>query len=404
MKIVHTADWHIGKILHNQDLHEDILLFFDWLLDYIKTENVDILMVSGDIFDLANPANRDIKSYYQMLYKLSLTNTKIIITGGNHDSVSHLDAPSHLLDVLNIVVIGGGRDDRNDMIVPCVDKDGEVVCVILAVPFLRDKDLRPTMKASEMNTKSEVISEAIKKYYDELVELTVSKYGPEIPIIAMGHLFMQGAITSESEREIHVGSLEGLQSDIIHPDIDYMALGHIHKPQTIGDKAHIRYCGSPVFLDFSEREYEKRIIVLEIENQNIKNIKPVPIPKSRELRKIVGTLSEVEMAISSYQNQNHLPAFLEVEVREEKKDIIKIQALDDLISKSVGLDYKILKHRITFLENRTSINILQDESKTIQELSPLEVFKLKLSENTDNESINDDLIEIFTHLLEEIND
>lgn len=404
MKIVHTADWHIGKILHNQDLHDDIHLFFDWLLDYIKTENVDILLVSGDIFDLANPANRDIKSYYHMLYKLSLTNTKIIITGGNHDSVSHLDAPSHLLDVLNIVVIGGGRDDRNDMIVPCVDKDGQVACVILAVPFLRDKDLRPTMKASEMNTKSEVISEAIKKYYDELVELTVSKYGPEIPIIAMGHLFMQGAITSESEREIHVGNLEGLQSDIIHADIDYMALGHIHKPQTIGDKAHIRYCGSPVFLDFSEREYEKRIIVLEIENQNIKNIKPVTIPKSREFRKIVGTLIEVEMAISSYQNQNQLPAFLEVEVIEEKKDILKIQALDDLISKAVGLDYKILKHRITFLENRTSINILQDESKTIQELSPLEVFKLKLSENTDNESINADLIEIFTHLLEEIND
>jgi DNA repair protein SbcD/Mre11 len=404
MKIVQTADWHIGKILHNQDLHDDIHLFFDWLLDYIKTENVDILMVSGDIFDLANPANRDIKSYYQMLYKLSLTNTKIIITGGNHDSVSHLDAPSHLLDVLNIVVIGGGRDDRNEMVLPCVNESGQVACVILAVPFLRDKDLRPTIKASEMNTKSEVISEAIKKYYDELVELAVSNYGTEIPIIAMGHLFMQGAITSDSERDIHVGNLEGLQSNIIHPDIDYMALGHIHKPQTIGDKAHIRYCGSPIFLDFSEREYEKRIIVIEIENQNIKNIKPVTIPKSRELRKIVGTLSEVEMAISSYQNQFPLPSFLEIEVIEEKKDILKIQALDDLISKTAGLDYKILKHRITFLENRTSISILQDESKTIQELSPLEVFKLKLSENTDNESINADLMEIFTHLLEEIND
>lgn len=404
MKIVHTADWHIGKILHNQDLHEDIHLFFDWLLEFIKEENIDILIVSGDIFDLANPANRDIKSYYQMLYKLSLTKTKIIITGGNHDSVSHLDAPSHLLDVLNIVVIGGGREDRNDMIIPCFDNTGQLECVILAVPFLRDKDLRPTIKASEMNTKSDAISEAIKKYYDELVELINHKYGSEIPIIAMGHLFMHGAITSDSEREIHVGNLEGLQSDIIHPDIDYMALGHIHKPQTIGAKANIRYCGSPVFLDFSEREYEKRIIVLELENQKITNIKPVAIPKSRELRKIAGTLSEVESALSSYRNEYPLTAFLEIEVIEEKKDILKIQALDNLISGIVGEEFKILKHRISFLENRIITSTLQDETKTIQELSPLEVFKLKLTEYTENETINDDLIYIYMQLLEEIND
>lgn len=404
MKIVHTADWHIGKILHNHDLHEDIQLFFDWLLTYIIDENIDVLLVSGDIFDLANPANRDLKAYYQMLYKLSLTNTKIIITGGNHDSVSHLDAPSHLLDVLNIVVIGGGRDERNDMIVPCVDESGQVACVILAVPFLRDKDLRQTIKASEMSTKSDVISEAIKKYYDELVDFTKTKYGNEIPIIAMGHLFMQGALTSESEREIHVGNLEGLQSSIIHPDISYMALGHIHKPQTIGQKSNIRYCGSPVFLDFSEREYDKRIIALEVEGQEISTIKHVAIPKSRELKKIVGTLSEVEMAISSYQNHYPLPAFLEIEAIEEKKDILKVQALDNLISNLECVNFKVLKHRISFLDNRTPISILQDESKTIQELAPLDVFKLKIAENTDNESLKDDLIDLYMQLLEEIND
>ncbi|HMR88814.1 MAG TPA: exonuclease SbcCD subunit D C-terminal domain-containing protein [Saprospiraceae bacterium] len=404
MKIVHTADWHIGKILHNQDLHEDIHLFFDWLLQYIKEENIDVLLVSGDIFDLANPANRDIRSYYQMLYKLSMTKTKIIITGGNHDSVSHLDAPSHLLDVLDIVVIGGGRDDRNDMIIPCSDNTGQLECVVLAVPFLRDKELRPTIKASEMNTKSEAISEAIKKYYDELVELTIQKYGTNIPIIAMGHLFMQGSITSDSEREIHVGNLEGLQSDVIHPKIDYMALGHIHKPQTIGNKPNIRYCGSPVFLDFSERDYEKRIIVLDIEDQKTKSIKPINIPKSRELKKITGTLSEVEIALSSYHNEYQLPSFLEVEVVEDKKDYFKIQALDELVSKVNNDNFKILKQRISFLDNEKTAHNLRDESKTIQELTPLEVFKLKLSGYHDGEIAHDDLIEIYMQLLEEIND
>lgn len=404
MKIVHTADWHIGKILHNQDLNVDIHLFFDWLITYIKDENIDILLVSGDIFDLANPSNRDIKAYYKMLYRLSLTDTKIIITGGNHDSVSHLDAPSNLLDVLNIVVIGGGREDQKDMIVPCKDKDGNIVCVVLAVPFLRDKDLRPTMKASEMTNKSQLISDAIKKYYDDLVTMTITKYGRDMPIIAMGHLYMQGSITSDSEREIHVGNLEGLHIDIIHPDIDYMALGHIHKPQTIGERAHIRYCGSPIFLDFSERDYDKRIIIIEIEDRKINTIKPVTIPKSRELKKITGTLSDVEMALSAYKNEYALTSFLEVEVIEEKKDFMKLQLLDDIVSNSLNDNFKILKHRITFLENPTASGIMHDESKTIQELSPLEVFRLKLTENTDNEVLNEDLIEIYMQLLEEIND
>jgi len=404
MKIVHTADWHIGKILHNQDLNVDIHLFFDWLITYIKDENIDILLVSGDIFDLANPSNRDIKAYYKMLYRLSLTDTKIIITGGNHDSVSHLDAPSNLLDVLNIVVIGGGREDQKDMIVPCKDKDGNIVCVVLAVPFLRDKDLRPTMKASEMTNKSQLISDAIKKYYDDLVTMTITKYGRDMPIIATGHLYMQGSITSDSEREIHVGNLEGLHIDIIHPDIDYMALGHIHKPQTIGERAHIRYCGSPIFLDFSERDYDKRIIIIEIEDRKINTIKPVTIPKSRELKKITGTLSDVEMALSAYKNEYALTSFLEVEVIEEKKDFMKLQLLDDIVSNSLNDNFKILKHRITFLENPTASGIMHDESKTIQELSPLEVFRLKLTENTDNEVLNEDLIEIYMQLLEEIND
>ena len=111
MKILHTADWHIGKILHRQSLYDDISYFFDWLVQRITDEKIDLLLVSGDIFDLANPSNMDTKLYYQTLYRLSKTNVKVIITGGNHDSISLLDAPSSLLDVLDITVVGGAKDD-----------------------------------------------------------------------------------------------------------------------------------------------------------------------------------------------------------------------------------------------------------------------------------------------------
>ncbi|MBK7699699.1 MAG: exonuclease subunit SbcD [Saprospiraceae bacterium] len=135
IKILHTADWHLGKMLYKYALNEDIILFFDWLEAYIITEKIDVLLVSGDIFDLANPASRDIKLYYNFLHRLTLTGVKTIITGGNHDSVSLLNAPATLLTSLNISVIGGVPEDFYNQLIPIENKNKETVAVVLAVPF-----------------------------------------------------------------------------------------------------------------------------------------------------------------------------------------------------------------------------------------------------------------------------
>ena len=404
MKILHTADWHIGKILHRQSLYDDISYFFDWMVQRITDEKIDLLLVSGDIFDLANPSNMDTKLYYQTLYRLSKTNVKVIITGGNHDSISLLDAPSSLLDVLDITVVGGAKDDIHHEIIPITGNHGEVECIVLAVPFLRDKDLRQSMQASEMADKSSFISEAIKQHYDKLVEMTVEKFGHSAPIIAMGHLYMQGSITSDSEREIHIGNLEGLDSKIIHPEIDYMALGHIHKPQKIGNKNNIRYSGSPVFLDFSERNYDKMVIEIEIEANEIKSITSVAIPKSREILKFTGDLNSVKNMLMEYQNKYPLTAFIEIEIQENEFDVLKIQAMEDMIDSIKSEEFKILKNRIFFDQTPDSMKVILNESRTIQDLSPLDIFRQKLSENNLNELEMKELTEIYVSLLEEIQD
>ena len=404
MKILHTADWHIGKILHRQSLYDDISYFFDWLVQRITDEKIDLLLVSGDIFDLANPSNMDTKLYYQTLYRLSKTNVKVIITGGNHDSISLLDAPSSLLDVLDITVVGGAKDDIHNEIIPITGNHGEVECIVLAVPFLRDKDLRQSMQASEMADKSSFISEAIKQHYDKLVEMTVEKFGHSAPIIAMGHLYMQGSITSDSEREIHIGNLEGLDSKIIHPEIDYMALGHIHKPQKIGNKNNIRYSGSPVFLDFSERNYDKMVIEIEIEANEIKSITSVAIPKSREILKFTGDLTSVKNMLMVYQNKYPLTAFIEIEIQENEFDVLKIQAMEDMIDSIKSEEFKILKNRIFFDQTPDSMKVILNESRTIQELTPMDIFRQKLSENNLNELEMKELTEIYVSLLEEIQD
>ncbi|MGB4839285.1 MAG: exonuclease subunit SbcD [Saprospiraceae bacterium] len=403
MKIIHTADWHIGKVLHRQDLHEDITLFFDWLILFIKTENIDLLLISGDIFDLTNPSNRDLATYYKMLYRLSQTETKVIITGGNHDSISLLDAPSVLLDVLNITIIGGAKSNAEEEVIPYIDPKGVMQCVVLAVPFLRDKDLRLSLPVGEMNDKALHTEQAIKSHYDNLIDICTQKYQPMVPIIAMGHFYMKGAITSDSERDIHIGNLSGLDSNIIHHSIDYFALGHIHKPQKINNKENIRYCGSPLFLDFSERDYAKKIILLEINAQKITDIKSVPIPKFRDVIKLAGTLDEIKIKLSMYKNIYPLPAFLELEVIENVFDILKIQQLEDLKAESVSPDYRILKSRISFTKDIESEKITNSYSKSISELSPMDVFRKKLTESAVVEPSFSDLSEIYHLLLEELN-
>ncbi|MBK9733516.1 MAG: exonuclease SbcCD subunit D C-terminal domain-containing protein [Saprospiraceae bacterium] len=404
MKIIHTADWHIGKILHKHELTEDIKLFFDWLVNYLIVEDIDVLLVSGDIFDLANPSNQDAKLYYDMLFRLSKTKTKVIITGGNHDSVSLLDAPSHLLDTLNIKVIGGCRENIQDEIVPIYDLNGKLVCVILAVPFLRDRDLRASMQASESQDKSEIMSLAIKYHYDTLVEMSHNIYGEHIPIIAMGHLYMKGSITSDSERDIHIGNLQGLESKIIHPDIMYMALGHIHKPQRINNLDHIRYSGSAVFLDFSERDYSKMVIRIDITKHKIDKISPVMIPKSREIIKISGNLESVLQDLSSYEKQLPLKTLIEIEVLEPIFDPIKIQVLEDLVSTQNNEKYKILKSRILFTSKFDTDHNLAENIITINELDPLDIFDQKLNENNITVGEKQRLREAYIVMMEEINE
>ena len=141
MKILHTSDWHIGKQLHKFDLSEDLDLFFEWLIAYIKNESIDVLLVSGDIFDQANPSQAAYKQYYDVLKQLINLDCKIILTGGNHDSASVLNAPAELLKAFDISVIGGSTDDIADMFIEIERKNEKLV--VAAIPFLKHRASRP---------------------------------------------------------------------------------------------------------------------------------------------------------------------------------------------------------------------------------------------------------------------
>jgi len=137
MKLLVTADWHIGKKLHNEDLREDILMFFDWLLDTIERERIKYLLVAGDIFDNNNPSNDSVRTYYNFLIQLSQLDCKAIIIAGNHDSPSFIDAPKELLAGLNITVLGlfPGIQDVEQIFIPICNEEKEMVAVVASYPF-----------------------------------------------------------------------------------------------------------------------------------------------------------------------------------------------------------------------------------------------------------------------------
>lgn len=405
MKIIHTADWHIGKVLHRQDLVEEIQLFFDWLVSLIKEENIDILLVSGDVFDLANPSNRDVALYYQTLLRLSEMKIKVVITGGNHDSISLLEAPAGLLNTLNIHVIGGAKAELSEEIIPCFNADGSVGCIILAVPFLRDKDVRASLPADEMVERSKATEAGIKAHYQALYALCTSKYGENIPIIAMGHLLMKGAITSDSEREVHLGSLDGMSEAIIPKGIDYMALGHIHKPQKVQQLNHIRYSGSPIFLDFSERNYDKKVILIEFNNKKEIAITSKSVPTFRQMVRFSGSLAQVKNDVENFINSGSLKAFVELDVVEEHRKVLKIQELEDWKESYFSNQCTILKSQISFLDQANHPASLSsgDYHKSISELSPLDIFIQKMKESNIDDNISDTLTDAYMQLLEEMN-
>lgn len=394
MKILHTADWHLGKKLHKHELSKDHQLFLDWLINFIQEQNIDLLLISGDVFDLANPPIEARAMYYWFLRQMIQLKCKIIITGGNHDSAQMLDAPKDILNLLDITVVGGAINPiENEVIV----LENLVVC---AVPYLRDADLRQSIEGESGTSRVENVRLGIKKHYDTLAEICQEKY-PNLPKIAMGHLYAHGVSTSESEREIQIGNEAGIDSDCFSQTFDYVALGHIHRPQIIGGNERIRYSGSPIPLSFSEKNDQKIVLFLEVSDNKIQEIKTIDVPKFRDLKRISGTLEEVKSKLIAHQNEAQLQAFLEVEVVEETFNPLIIKELNDLITVFDDESATVLKHKISFKNEVKSSEELFVEGQNLEDISEKSMLQKRLEkENSLSDEHRTLMMEAFTELLQ----
>ncbi len=320
-RLLHTADWHLGKTLGDLDRSAEHALFLQWLEERLLEEEVDLLVIAGDLFDSATPPQSAVRLYFDFLATLYRRGgPRVAIIAGNHDSPGHLESPRDLLRVIRADVVGqlpllpGRETDWNALLFPYPDAENPAL-LLAAIPYLRERELRtgqPGQSAAEIAAE---LRAGLAKIYADTAHAARPWRERGLPIVATGHLTALGASTSHSERDIHIGGLGAMAADAFPPEFAYVALGHLHRPQAIGGREHLRYAGSPVALGFSEAAHPREVRLLEFEAGQLVAQRPLPVPLARPLLSLRTTRERLAVELATLTPpQAPLPAWVEITV------------------------------------------------------------------------------------------
>ncbi|GGH23324.1 nuclease SbcCD subunit D [Alsobacter metallidurans] len=268
MRILHTADWHIGQTLNGWTRDTEHEAFLRRLPDLVDAHRADALVVAGDVFDGVNPSAESMRMLYEALAALRARHPRLItvMVAGNHDPAGRLEAPAALFRAIGVHVVGvvhrrAGALDLDRHLVPLPGPTGAIEAYCLAVPFLRAADL-PGLGQAVDGDGSPVVA-ATRRVYAEAVASALDRVG-RLPLIATGHLHCTGALESVgAERRILIGGEHAVPHDIFPDALAYVALGHLHKPQQVG-RAHVRYAGAPFPLSATELGYDHGVTLVDV--------------------------------------------------------------------------------------------------------------------------------------------
>ena len=377
MKILHTSDWHLGQSFFNKSRKAEHQAFLDWLLDVIREQQVNAVIIAGDVFDTGAPPSYAREVYNRFIVAISKLHCTLVVLGGNHDSVAMLNESRQLVACLNTRVVAGiGDRSPAEQVFELPDAEGETGAIVCAIPFIRPRDVLRSRAGESGLQKQQALGEAIKQHYHELFQAALVLRGSKpVPIIATGHLTALGVSQSESVRDIYIGSLDGFAADGF-PAADYIALGHIHRPQKVAKSEHIRYSGSPIPLSFDELATPKQVVLVAFEASSIvPDITPITVPVFQKLAVIKGDLASLKRQLQAFEHKDSdQPVWLcvEVESQEFLADLPqRIQALTD------DLPVEVLQLRRA--RNTARQTLHQQEQETLAELTPEDVFAKRLA-------------------------
>ncbi|MBY5735633.1 exonuclease SbcCD subunit D [Rhizobium leguminosarum] len=296
IRILHTADWHIGQTLRGFSREHEHRKVFERLEEIVVERDVDALVIAGDVFDSQNPSGEAQQLFYNTLVRLSRAHPRMamVIAAGNHDAAGRLEAPRPLLEAFNIRVVGNvrrreGRVEAARHHVPIPDASGVVAAHVLAVSYPTAACL-PNLTRLNGETGSPIIA-GVRSLYAELVD-TLREPIDGLPFVLMGHLHVGGGIESEgAERRILVGGQHAVPHDVFPAEASYVALGHLHKAQAIG-RDTVRYSGSLIPLSATELPYAHGVTLVSLDgttvlSEHISIDRPVPfvrLPEAGDMR------------------------------------------------------------------------------------------------------------------------
>lgn len=396
MRILHTSDWHLGQNFMGKSRQAEHQALIDWLVKQVDEHAVDAVLIAGDIFDTGAPPSYARELYSQLVVRLHAAGVSLLLLGGNHDSVATLRENSALLDCLSASVVPHAvAPDRQVRVLPLRGAQGEARpgCVVCAIPFIRARDVMHSESGQSGQDKQHQLQRAIHDYYHAVYRAAearrqdlAAQLGHPIPLIATGHLTTVGATVSESVREIYVGSLEAFPTSDF-PPVDYLALGHIHRPQKVGGNEHIRYSGSPIALSFDEATQQKEILLVDLGEAGLESVTPLAVPVFQRLVPLRGNLASLSAAFNVLAKETDHTVWLEVTVAEDDylSDLpARIQTLTD------GLPLEVLRIR---RERGSATSVLDiDAGVTLDELDPHEVFARRLAQETLEDDLKAELL------------
>ena len=403
MKILHTADWHLGHQLHGHDRRFEHDAFLDWLTDTLKAREIDALLVAGDLFDTANPPASAWQQLYRFLARLraEMPCLNMVLIGGNHDSPSKLDAPHELLRAFDLHLVGSisrdseGKLDTDRLLVPLQDREGKIAAWCAAVPFLRSSDLRVEQLAEGQDR----LIEGVRQIYAEVLAEGRARCGEDLPLIAMGHAYLAAGQLSElSERRVLGGNQHALPAELF-AGADYTALGHLHLAQSPAEGVH--YSGSPLPLSLAEANYNHQVLEVTFAGGKLAGLERIRVPRAVEMIRL--PQSPLDDALKAIEALTLPPCpqeaqpFLEVRLQLPKPEArIRERILAAIADKPVRLA------RISTQYQGSGEGLADGrERRRLDELSPTEVFRLCYQRQFEGEP-EAGLVASFEEILEQV--
>ncbi len=428
MKFIHTADWHLGNKMHDSDRTKEVSFFLEWLKNQITETGSQALIISGDIFDTANPPNLSKTQYANFLAALQDSCCKnIIVVGGNHDSGDLLDTEKAIFSHLNIHIAGSlSNTTAEELVFELFDEEKKPLAICAAVPFAHECELRNYLDQNTDGEDGTFSDRAYGALYKKVLEKAIELRGTKnIPIIATGHLYaanLEGRFENQQKENRSddgrrvldvVGKLGSVHENVFPEEFDYVALGHIHYTTAVGNNPKIMYSGSPFVMGFDEAQIPRNVLCVEALPGET-SVTKIQIPSIVTYRRLSGDSKTIRTLLEEYKkNPPEKPTFLELYYKLE--DGININdLLENLISELEKKDVFVVSRKVQSISDFFINDGTELDGEEVKNLDAEEIFEnlilakskdfLNGNDENENKKIQDEILKKYLHIFTEAYD